>query len=111
MYVVGTGVGLLIGVVGGTVFLLLLRTSTRLKNSVQQVVTLTGAILALSTFFLGGSWAGSTLLKQINPSDLPQFINAYIISVACSFFLFCSYPAFRWIKSLADELGSGGPKS
>lgn len=106
MNVVGICVGLLIGVIGGTVFLLLLR-SANLPKTVAETVTLTTEILAIPAFMGGGTWAGTSLLKSIASAD---FLNPYIISLSLSFFLFCSYPAFRWVRKLADELGAVSAK-
>jgi hypothetical protein len=106
MNVVGTCVGLLIGVFGGTVFLLLLR-SANLPKTVAETVTLTTEILAIPAFMGGGTWAGTTFWKSIASAD---FLNPYVISLSRSFFLFCSYPAFRWVKKLADELGAVSAK-
>jgi hypothetical protein len=107
MNVAGTSVGLLIGVIGGTVFLLLLRTAD-LRKTVAEMVTLTGEILAVPAFMGGGTWAGTSLLKSSISAD---FLNPYLIAMSLSFFLFCGYPAFRWVRRLADELGTARAKS
>jgi hypothetical protein len=104
---VGIVVGLLIGVISGTVFLLLLRSANLPTTSAEKLVSLTAELLAIPTFWFGGKWVSTSLLKQAEQSD---FINPYVVSLAVCFFLFCSYPAFRWIGSLANELGNTGAK-
>jgi hypothetical protein len=104
--VVGSVVGLLIGVISGTVFLLLLRSANLSTTSTQKLVSLTAEIFAIPTFWFGGKWVSSSLLQQ---AENPDFLNSYVVSLALCFFLFCSYPAFRWIGSLAVELG--GPRA
>ena len=99
--IAGIVLGLLIGVVTGTVFLLLLK-SGRLPASTQKLVTLTGELLAIPTFMVGGPWLSTSILKLV---ELKDFINPYLISLVTCFFLFCGYPAIRWISELADELG------
>jgi hypothetical protein len=105
--IVGIVVGLLIGVISGTVFLLLLRSANQSTTSTEKLISLTAEILAIPTFWFGGKWIGTDLLKQ---ADLSGFINSYVIALALCFFLFCSYPAFRWIGSLANELGTARAK-
>jgi hypothetical protein len=100
--VTGIVVGLLIGVVSGTVFLLLLKSARRSASTAQDVVTLTGELLAIPAFMVGGPWVSTGVLKLV---ELKDFINPYLISLAICFFLFCGYPAIRWISNLADELG------
>jgi hypothetical protein len=105
--IVGIVVGLLIGAISGTVFLLLLRSANQSTTSAQKTISLTAEILAIPTFWFGGKWVSTDLLNQ---ADLADFINPYVIALALCFFLFCSYPAFRWIGSLANELGTARTK-
>lgn len=103
----GITLGLLIGAVSGTVFLLLLRSASLPTTPAEKVLTLTAELLAIPSFWLGGPWLTTDILKLIALSDI---INPYLVSLAVSFFMFCSYPAIRWIASLADELGHSGGK-
>lgn len=107
LVIVGIVVGLLIGAISGTVFLLLLRSANQSTTSAQKTISLTAEILAIPTFWFGGKWVSTDLLTQ---ADLADFINPYVIALALCFFLFCSYPAFRWIGSLANELGTARTK-
>jgi hypothetical protein len=95
---VGIVLGILIGAISGTVFLLLLRSANLPTTPVEKLVTLTGELLAIPTFWLGGPWVSTKLLAQIALTDI---LNPYLVSLASCFFLFCSYPAFRWTASLA----------
>ncbi|MCI0723057.1 MAG: hypothetical protein L0338_29460 [Acidobacteria bacterium] len=104
--IVGSALGLLIGVVSGTVALVLLKTVNTAKlKDVSSLVTLTSEMLAIPTFWFGGPWVSATLLKLVS---LERIINPYIIAVAISFTLIVSYPVFRWIVHLGAELGRGG---
>lgn len=103
--IVGIALGLLIGAITGTVFLLLLRSARLPTTATQKLITLTAELLAIPTFMLGGPWLSTKILQ---PIPISEFINPYLISLSFSFFIFCGYPAVRWIRSLADELGSVG---
>jgi hypothetical protein len=103
--IAGIVLGILIGITTGTVFLVLLRTFAELsRQGISKVITLTGELLALPTFWVGGPWLTSGLLKLV-PLDV--LINPYLISLVCTFSLFVIYPAFRWIIKLGTSLGEG----
>ncbi len=102
-FIAGIALGLLIGVVSGTVALVLLKTAnTASVKDVSSIVALTSEILAIPTFWFGGPWVSASLLKLV---PLAGMINPYIISLAICFPVIVSYPVFRWIVRLGAELG------
>ncbi len=99
----GLVLGLLIGIVTGTVFLLILRAANRLAdNGKSAVVTFTAQLLSLPTFWVGGPWLTGRLLRQV---DLAAFYQPYVIALLLSFSCFSLYPAARWIIQVGDEMG------
>ena len=101
--ITGTAIGLLIGIVTGTVFLLLLQTADRASQQGTSVLKLTTQILSIPTFWFGGPWLTTNLLNLVDKS---QFINPYLISLVAVFSLICLYPAARWIIQLGQHFGS-----
>ncbi len=101
--IVGAALGVIIGLVSGTVALVLLKTlNTSLPKDVKSVVELTTQMLAIPTFMLGGSWASGRLFKNL---QLEKSIPYYIVSLAVTFSVTIGYPLFRWILHLGAELG------
>src|SRR5262245_28017402 len=67
----GLALGLLIGIISGTVFLLLLKTAVSASNQgISSVVTLTAELLAMPTFWFGGPWLTTELLKLVPMQEL-----------------------------------------
>jgi hypothetical protein len=101
--VIGTAIGLLIGAVTGVVFLLLLKTADRASEQGASVLKVTAEILAIPTFWFGGPWLTTTLLKGV-PTD--QFLSPYVISLVAVFTIVAIYPAARWIIQLGEHFGA-----
>jgi hypothetical protein len=99
-------IGFLIGVITGTVFLLLLKTAVNpSERGGPLILILTAEILALPAFWFGGSWLAGGLLKE---TPLDNLIDSYAISLAITFMVMVSYPASRWIIHLGKTIGAGG---
>jgi hypothetical protein len=100
---VGLALGLLIGIISGTVFLLLLKTAVSASDKgASSIVTLTAQILAIPTFWTGGPWLTTKLLEPVQVHDL---INPYVGSLAVTFCFISLYPAARWIIQLGEDFG------
>lgn len=98
--------GFLIGVITGTVFLLLLKTAVNpSERGGPLILILTAELLALPTFWFGGPWLTGELLGGALSEEL---INPYAISLAITFMVMVSYPASRWIIHLGKTIGAGG---
>ncbi len=103
---IGIPIGFLIGIVTGTIFLILLRTFHGSKNgNTTSVMAIVSEILAIPTFWFGGPWITTSLLKLVS---LPEMINWYISSLALVFSTFIALPVFRWIGQTASALGREG---
>jgi hypothetical protein len=100
---VGLALGFLIGIISGTVFLLLLKTAVSASDKgASSIVTLIAQLLAIPTFWTGGPWLTTKLLESVQVQDL---INPYVGSLAVTFCLFSLYPAARWIIQLGEDFG------
>ena len=99
----GLVIGVLVGVITGTVFLLLLKTADRASEKGASILTLTSELLAIPTFWFGGPWLTSGLLKLVPLSEL---INPYLVALAAVFSIISLYPAARWIIQLGEQLGA-----
>ena len=103
--VIGLALGFLIGIISGTVFLLLLKTAVGASGKgTSSIVTLTAELLAIPTFWFGGPWLTSLLLQLVSLQDL---INSYVGSLAVTFSVISLYPATRWILQLGEDFGKG----
>ncbi|MEH2532866.1 hypothetical protein V1277_000749 [Bradyrhizobium sp. AZCC 1588] len=100
---VGLALGFLIGIISGTVFLLLLKTAvSNPDKGASSIVTLTAQLFAMPTFWFGGPWLTTKLLEAVQMSEL---INPYVASLAVTFSSISLYPAARWIMQLGEDFG------
>jgi len=100
----GLALGLLIGIISGTVFLWLLKTAVSASNQgISSVVTLTAELLAMPTFWFGGPWLTTELLKLV---PMQELLNPYVGSLAVTFCIISLYPATRWILQLGEDFGN-----
>ena len=103
----GLALGLLIGLISGTVFLLLLKTATYWsEKGASLILPLVSQIVAIPSFW-GGGWLGGRLLeKPLAGEAAPDLLKYYVVSLAVTFLLIFAYPAVRWIARLGEELGA-----
>ena len=99
--IAGLAIGLLIGLITGTVFLLLLKTANQASEKGVSIVTLISQILAIPTFWFGGPWLTTNML-----SSIPFNIDRYLLSLVAVFSLISLYPAARWIIHLGEQFGT-----
>jgi len=105
----GIALGLLIGVLSGTVALVLLKTlRTASLKDISSVVTLTSEMLAIATFWFGGDWVSTSLLKLLT---CELIIHPYLIALFISFTGIVIYPLFRMIVRLGEDLGRDEAKN
>jgi hypothetical protein len=103
---IGIPIGFLIGIVTGTIFLVLLKTVHGAKiDNTASVVAIVSEISAIPTFWFGGPWVTTSLLKLVS---LDAMINSYIVTLAIVFGTYVSVPVFRWIAQTATMLGKEG---
>lgn len=101
--IIGIPLGILIGTISGAVALVLIRTANSIRASnLKPIVAVTAEILAIPTFWFGGSWVTT---KFISVSSIPDILNAYIVTLAITFSIFIFYPITRWIIKIGHELG------
>ena len=100
---VGLALGFLIGIISGIVFLLLLNTAVITSDkSASFILTLTAELFAIPTFWFGGPWLTTQLLKLV---PLQELINPYVASLAVIFSVISLYPATCWIIQLGKDFG------
>ena len=100
---IGIFIGVLIGVITSIVTLVLLRTalSASITNA-SAVVAITSELLAIPTFWFGGPWLTTTVLELV---ALQEMINSYIITLGITYVIILTYPMFRWVVQLGNNLG------
>lgn len=101
--IAGIGIGLLIGLITGMVSLVLLKTAnTASLNNPSSVIATTTELLSIPTFWFGGPWVTSTMLKLV---ELESMLSPYIMSLSFTFTIIIIYPIAKWILKLGEELG------
>jgi hypothetical protein len=104
--ITGLVLGILIGAITGTVFLLILNTAVGVSDKDgSSILKLTAELLAIPSFWFGGPWLSGILLSRTVSQDLT---DPYVISLAVIFLAMSSYPAGRWIIRLGKSIGEGG---
>jgi ABC-type dipeptide/oligopeptide/nickel transport system permease subunit len=91
---VGVALGLLIGVVSGFALLLALRVSASSEVALRTVLATIGQLLALPTFWFGGPWLTSSVMRTV---DLAQAVPFYTISLALVFTAIAARPLLRFV--------------
>jgi hypothetical protein len=100
----GPFLGVFIGIISGTVALLLLKTAdTASIKSLPSLLTLTVKLLAIPAFAIGGTW----MVKSIPNLNWDKISDHYIISLSITFVVIVSFPISRWIVRVGRELGQG----
>ena len=109
--IIGVSLGLIIGIVSGTAFILLLWVAMTFRSSFLRLVAIIGEILALPTFWFGGAWVQTELLKDVKWQDV---LVPYAPSLAFAFVITAIYPWVRIIIRIGDDIirgpGVGGDR-
>ncbi len=102
---IGLSIGFVVGAIGGTIALVLVRTLTTASISdTKSVVTLVGQFLTLPGFLVGASFlaGGPWFFSQ---QDLHEIRPHYFLALAGTFFIMMAWPIYKWILRLGRELG------
>lgn len=100
----GIAIGILIGIVSALVTLVLLKPAASATTSQTNSVLLIGAeLLAIPTFWFGGPWVTTTLLKLVKLDD---FLIPYTLALAVTYAILICYPTMKWIVRLGNVLGN-----
>jgi len=102
----GISLGLLIGLITGAVVALLLRTAGDEKNQkdVKAILSVVAELLAIPTFWFGGSWLTTRMLGAIDVTNILPF---YMTSLVCTFTAIAIIP----IKDLVIRTGRQSGKA
>ena len=100
---IGVSLGVLIGLITGLVVVLMMRSAWRLTSGeLRSILALIGQLLAIPTFWFGGSWVSGSLLQD---AGLVNVLPEYLTSLAVTFFLVSLYPLLRIIIGVGREIG------
>lgn len=104
---VGIVVGGLNGIITAVILLVLLQTSLDARvSNVTAVLAIVAQILALPTFWFGGPWLTTKLLRSV---PIEQMINPYLVCLALTFVGFAGGPLFFFsLRSIRVISGKGG---
>lgn len=98
----GLSVGIVIGAISGLIILAILRTLAK-ANTAKAIVMLVGELTGLVAFIVGAHFLGSSVL--FSEEELPLIRDSYLVSLAATIVIMMTYPIFRWIVRLGEELG------
>jgi len=104
---IGIPIGILIGLISGVIFIFLVRTAWTSRNDPKAVAKVFLELLAIPTFWFGGSWAASAFLREL---DVTAMLPYYATSLAVMFGLIALPVLWKLILQIAREVGqqSGG---
>lgn len=105
--IIGVGLGVLIGVITGVIFIYMIKS---LSNAVTWLdgVKIVGEMLTVPTFWFGGPWAATKLLTHV-PWDV--VLPWYIVFLTTLFFGIAWRPLIKFIVRTAKETeGLSGPQ-
>jgi hypothetical protein len=104
---IGIPLGILIGLLSGVIFIFLVRTAWMSRDDGKALAKVILELVAIPTFWFGGSWAASTFLREI---DVSSMLPYYATSLAVVFGLFAVPVLYKIIVQIAREVGqkSGG---
>jgi hypothetical protein len=97
------GVGLLIGIITGAMFvLLLLQIATAAKSKLaKHIGAAISEVLALPMFWFGGPWLTGQLLSN---SGLDAAVDYYVLTLASGFLVVIGYPLMLLVLRTAHNL-------
>jgi hypothetical protein len=101
---IGVSLGILIGLVTGLVVVLIIRGAWRISSDggARSLIPLVAEILAIPTFWFGGSWISGKLLTT---ADLENALPQYLLSLTCTFVPIAAYPLLQIIIAVGREIG------
>jgi hypothetical protein len=99
---IGIPLGILIGLISGVIFIFLVRTAWTSRNDGRAVGKVILELIAIPTFWFGGSWAASAFLREI---DVALMLPYYATSLAVVFGLIALPVLVRIILQIAREVG------
>ena len=103
MQLPAVALGVLIGLVSGLAFMLLLRTALSGKLEFKASMAIVGELLAIPTFWFGGSWVTASLLQGLNVAEI---LPTYMVALAVVFSAIAIYPLSRLVIRLGNGIGA-----
>jgi hypothetical protein len=85
----GIPLGILIGIISGLTFVVLLHTAWSSTRDSKSIILLIAELLAIPTFWFGGTWLTTIMLKDI---QLNTILPDYLVSLTCTFVVIAMYP-------------------
>jgi hypothetical protein len=99
---IGIPLGILIGVISAVIFNLLVLSAWKSRADKKALAKIFVELIAIPTFWFGGSWAASAFLKDV---DMTKVLPEYITSLAVVFGLLSLPGLYKIIFNLAREIG------
>ena len=104
---IGIPIGILIGLLSGVIFLFLVRTAWTSRNDRKALAKVILELVAIPTFWFGGSWAASALFREV---DVASMLPYYATSLAVVFGLIALPVLLKIILRIAGEVGQLPPQ-
>jgi hypothetical protein len=104
---IGMPLGVLIGVLSGIIGAALIGV-VRLGIALKDIPQVAGELVAIPTFWFGGSWLTGKMLESVPTADIVQ---SYVLALAVTFVAVVVYPLIRLvIRQGQTEAAGGGPR-
>jgi hypothetical protein len=104
MWLIGIPLGIFVGALSGTMFLLIVKTGFESTGSIKHLTAVIGELVGLASFALGGTWLAKGILKGVDVGQM-DFLSHYIISFAATFLLIVSWCLFKVVIKIGNEIG------
>ena len=102
----GIPLGILIGVITGVAAALLIdMASGQGRKDSGTLLKLLAQLLAIPTFWFGGPWLATTMIKQL---DLNSILPTYLTALACTFVGIMLTRIWRLVAGAGNVIGAKG---
>jgi hypothetical protein len=99
---IGLFLGFLIGILSSIVVIVTFKFLAK-ESNLKKISAAMAELLSLPTFWFGGPWVGTKILKNLN---WELIIPYYLISLSVVFFVIVSIPLYRLVIRVSSEIES-----
>jgi ABC-type phosphate transport system permease subunit len=97
---IGIFLGFLVGIPSSIVVIVSFKFFAK-ENNLKKISTALAELLSLPSFWFGGPWVGTKILKNI---DWGLIIPYYLISLSVVFFVIVAIPLYRLVIRVSNEI-------